>query len=704
MDEHWTMLFMSDAAETVTGYSALDFLGPSPRRTFAGITHPDDVAHNWQRVEASIRAHAPFVVEYRIRHADGGWRWMWEHGSAVRGDDGEVKWIDGVILDITERHTMEIELRAAKERAEHAAAARSAFLANMSHEIRTPMNAIIGFSEVLLGDTLPASQRRSIEVISQSARSLLRLLNDILDSAKLERGAVDIEDLDFDITELMNQLVMTLSVQAQDKGLVLDVDIDPQLARFYRGDSLRIRQVLTNLLGNAIKFTANGRVVLRVERCAEGVCFQVRDTGIGIAPDRIDAIFNPFTQADPSMSRRFGGTGLGTSISKQLVELMGGRIAVDSTPGVGSTFHFTLPLRPGRAPRASGPENVRLPCLKVLAIDDVAQNVELLVSLLERDGHRVRGMTDATRVLELLDSEAFDIVLMDLHMPCISGLALTRQLRAAEQASGRCPVPVIALTASVLDEDRRAAGAAGMNGFTGKPVDIDSLRAEMARVLGLVSTQVRVTGTSEACAVIDLARARALWQTDERIARALRRLLEDACDLPAELSGLAADGKPDALRQRAHCVRGSAANIGASDLAHVLGRLETAAATQPPGELAELLAAVQPALCRLADTLERSFAHVGPDRHRVRRMTDPAAALRHASALRSALLHGELHDDALTLLLGTLAGDAATGRFVEALSEALDGFEFERAVRTLDELVAHCGVGIPDDMKEEQDA
>lgn len=690
MDEHWTMLFMSDATETLTGYPVTDFIGSSPKRTFAAITHPDDSSHNWVRVEASIRSGLPFVVEYRIRHADGSWRWMWEHGSAIRDESGNVMWIDGVILDITERHSMEIELRSAKERAEQAAAARAAFLANMSHEIRTPMNAIIGFSEVMLGETLPDRQRRTVEVISQSARSLLRLLNDILDSARLERGAVELESLDFDIGDLMSQTALTLGVQAQEKGLALKVELDPRLDRFYRGDSLRIRQVLTNLIGNAIKFTGRGEVMVRVERLNEGVRFAVTDTGIGIAADRLQAIFEPFTQADASMSRRFGGTGLGTSICRQLVELMGGTISVDSTEGEGSTFSFVLPLQSGSAPATVATPDARLPAMRILVVDDVEQNVELLVSLLERDGHTVHGMTDAHRVADVLQAESVDLVLMDLHMPRIDGLQATRLIRQAEAQSGLGRVPVIALTASVLDTDREAARSAGMDGFAAKPVDMGQLRREIARVLGLLSTQAAASGGQVDSLVIDLARARALWQSDEKAHRALLRLLQDIRPLPAELSSAVAGEQADTVRQLAHRNRGAAANVGANELAAVLSRIETAAITRSAAELVSLIQTVEPAIERLELALKASFpprvkAAAAPSHN-----SDPEALRRHATALRDSLGHGELDDTTLTLLLYAASGDKAAEAFILPLSEAIDAFDFPSAVRALDGLLAHC--------------
>jgi PAS domain S-box-containing protein len=688
MDARWTMLFMSDAAETLTGYPSAEFVGENAIRCFNDISHPEDVEHNQAVVAASIREHRPFVVEYRITHADGSIRWMWEHGSAVRNEDGDIKWIDGVILDITERREMEQELRAAKERAEQAAASKSAFLANMSHEIRTPMNAIIGFTDLLLGRELPPEHRRPLEIVGNSARSLLRLLNDILDTARLERGAVELEVLDFDLSELLNQLAMTLNVQAADKGLRLRVDIDSGVGRYYQGDSLRIRQVLINLIGNAIKFTARGEVVVAVRAQPDGVHFAVSDSGIGIAPERLDAIFEPFTQADASMSRRFGGTGLGTSICRQLVELMGGRIGARSTPGEGSTFHFTLPLRPGSAPVIELASPMALPPMRVLVVDDVEQNVELLVSLLTRDGHEVMACTEAAESVLRADAERFDLILMDLHMPGTSGIDATRAIRAAELRAGLPPVPVIALTASVLDKDREAARRAGMNGFATKPIDLEALRSEIACVLGLR------TGSTDARAdvpvddpVIDMKRALALWRTRERVERGMQRLLDENDGLTQELDRSARLPSRDGLRALAHRVRGAAANLGAAQLAATLAGLEHAAGTESQGSLISRVGEVGRALSALRSAIAgwRGEAE-GPSAKEATTCWDPSVALRHAAALLLALERGEFDDLTLARLLAAV-GSHSAGTPLGPLVEAIENFDGTLAMAHLRTLI-----------------
>jgi PAS domain S-box-containing protein len=392
MQDDFPAVFISDAVERLTGYPASDFVGPDSTRRFIDLVHPDDRAALKRQVEEAVRDSKPYVLEYRITHRDGRERFMWGSGSPVQDSHGRQRYLDGVILDLTERRQIEQDLRAAKERAEQAAAARAAFLANMSHEIRTPMNSIIGFSEVLLLSEITPEQRRHLTTVSGAARSLLRLLNEILDTAKLDKGLVELELRNFDLLELVDEVSSTLGASAREKGLELHIQYRSGLPRRYRGDAMRIRQVLTNLISNAVKFTVRGSITLDVSGMDEQLHFMVRDTGIGIAADRLEAIFDPFTQADPSMSRRYGGTGLGTTISKQLVELMGGRIWVESTLGTGSCFHVLLPLS---ATEESLDQTSRhrqlaqLPALRILAADDAPQNLELLTLLLGAHGHTI---------------------------------------------------------------------------------------------------------------------------------------------------------------------------------------------------------------------------------------------------------------------------------------------------------------------------
>jgi PAS domain S-box-containing protein len=689
MDEHWTMLFMSDAVLGITGYAPDDFIGEGATVDLAEITHPEDEARNWNEVLASVRERRPFVIEYRITHRDGSTRWMWENGCAVFDEDGQVAWIDGVILDITQRHEMELELRAAKERAELAAASKSAFLASMSHEIRTPMNAVIGFTDVLLSADLKPEQHRQLGIVSSSARSLLRLLNDILDSAKLERGAVELEMLDFDLPELLSALTSAMAGQASERGLTLSTELEPGLGRYFRGDAMRIRQVLVNLVGNALKFTHQGRVTIHVQMRGKTLHFAVEDTGIGIAADRLPVIFEPFTQADASMSRRFGGTGLGTTICRQLVELMGGLIWAESTLGQGSTFHFTLPLESGVAPVKVTGKNTALPSLKILVVDDVAQNVELLASLMEPSGHAVTTCTDAASAIMLAAGREFDVILMDLHMPGVSGLDAAQAIRKAEALAGREAVPIIALTASVLESDRAAARAAGMDGFAAKPVELDNLYPEIARVLGHEADQpVPGSVLVPAEPVLDRARAMSIWRDEARVLNVFNRLVGDMADLPGQLTALAETGARADMIKLTHRFRGVSANVGATQISRRLADLESALAGDAAGTpFALLIEDIAHALT----ALQREVAGMTPVPPTTAQSAeapsfDAESTLRHASTLLAALARGEIDDASLALLQDTVGRHDAT-RLLSGISQAMDNFDLEHASAELERLI-----------------
>ncbi len=383
---------------------------------------------------------------------------------------------------------------------------------------------------MLLGTALDSLQRRHLGTVRQSARSLLELLNDILDMAKLEKGATELELVDFSLPDLVDHVAASLRVTAHARELVLHVDIDPGMGQFFLGDARRVQQVLTNLIGNAVKFTEAGHVRVAVGMQGDRVHIAVHDTGIGIPADRLDKIFAPFTQADSSMSRRFGGTGLGTTISLQLVELMGGTITVESTLGVGSVFHVLLPLAPGKAvARRSEQAVVALPPLRILAADDVPQNVELLLISLGAAGHQVITAGDGESAVREFGKGSFDIVLMDVQMPRMDGLEAARLIRVHEREQGLKATPIIALTASVLEQDRRAAQTAGMNGFASKPLEMHKLTAEIARLLDIaVATPPPASGAAARAGSgqVDWQRGIALWGGRATLQRAIARFVQ----------------------------------------------------------------------------------------------------------------------------------------------------------------------------------
>jgi signal transduction histidine kinase/CheY-like chemotaxis protein len=379
------------------------------------------------------------------------------------------------------------DLTEARDRAEAASRAKSEFLANMSHELRTPMNGVLGMTELVLLSPLSPDQRESITTAYNSAASLLDLLNDILDFSKIEAGKLELDTAPFELRPLLDSTLAVVRLTAERKGLGVVLDIDPQVPAAVVGDAGRLRQVLVNLLGNAVKFTEQGEVRLTVhvaERTGERIALRigVRDTGIGIPADKQDRIFGAFIQADGSTTRKFGGTGLGLAISNRLVALMGGRIAVDSTPGDGSLFHFTIAfgvhagalLEEDVAAHAPRPVATSRTGLQVLLAEDNKVNQRVAQRFLERLGHHVTLANDGREAVELWQRQAFDLVLMDVQMPEMDGFEAVATIREAELGRGT-RTPVIALTAHAMSGDRERCLAAGMDGYLTKPVKLAQL-------------------------------------------------------------------------------------------------------------------------------------------------------------------------------------------------------------------------------------
>ena len=671
-DLHGHILDANDNFLQLVGYRLDALRGQHHRR----LCRPDEAdSQAYRDFWAALQRGEFHSGEFCRLRADGSEVWIQATYNPILDADGKPWKIVKLANDLTPRKRMERELVEARDRAEHAAQAKGMFLANMSHEIRTPMNAIIGFTELLQGTALDPQQARHLRTVHDAAHSLLRLLNDILDTAKLERGALALEQHDFSLYTLCEQLVGTFALQAASKGLQLQLDYAADCPHAFHGDALRVRQILTNLLGNAVKFAERGSVTLSVRQHGGQLQLTVRDTGIGIAADRLDSIFAPFTQADASMARRFGGTGLGTAIARQLVELMQGRIEVTSRPGEGSCFTVTLPLPAAQAvlpALAAGVDEVAsLPPLRILAVDDVAENLELLQLVLARHGHQVVTAAGGADAVAAYCGQPFDLVLMDVQMAGVDGLEATRRIRQWEATRQLATVPVIALTASVLSQDREDAEAAGMNGFATKPVDPPALLAEMARVLGLA--QAAVAGEDAAAQDIDLDAAIALWGSQHKVQARWRRLLADYHDVAAQLAAQPAEARA-AL---AHRLRGAAANLGLRRVAAAAAALE-----HGDGDIARLADGLTAALQAVAAALPGALdTDVAP-------ATDTPAALLHAQEaaalldkLQQACEHGELDDASLAALQAVWPHP-----LLPALQQALDEFDFDAALQALAQL------------------
>ncbi|WP_337841592.1 MHYT domain-containing protein [Rheinheimera sp.] len=679
-NEQWDMLFISDAIEGICGYPASDFMLPHQVRRWTSLIHPDDLAV----VQQMEMYQNSFQLEYRILHRDGSVHWLLEQGQAIRDPDGNILWLDGFLMDITQRKQMEVELLKAKNQAEDAAAARASFLANMSHEIRTPMNAIIGFSDLLLSSQLQPEQRKHLSTIHGSAHSLLHLLNDVLDSAKLEKGKLELEIDNFSLPALLDSVVSTLWLQARKKQLALELKLAPELGEFYLGAPDRLRQILTNLIGNAIKFTEKGQVTVLAGLTADQqVQFRITDTGIGIAAHRLPFIFDAFTQADASMSRRFGGTGLGTTISKQLVELMGGQIRVESTEGVGSCFEFTLPLQPGQyQPQPVQGQAIKLPALKVLIADDIPQNLELLQLLLQRAGHAVICARDGLEAVTLYQQQQPQLVLMDIQMPHLDGLGACRQIRQLEAQLGLNTVPVIALTASVLDEDKQAAREAGMQGFATKPVDFVALSREIAAVLGIdLPEPADAPEDVQPEQLINLNKALQLWGHQDSYLFNLRQFLQQVPDqLELMLSAYQQNNLTE-VQHKAHALKGVSGNLALEAFSRIGAELEQAARQLQPERCLQLISRLQSGWPRL----EKAAAALQVQQHQ-QTAAEPVALAQLEQLLQQLATGLAKHQLDSQLVQQLSQVQCPWQQEIRHILELADDFEFQAALAQLDQL------------------
>ena len=480
--------YASPALERLAGISPAEMVGTSVNR----LVHPDDIHAVQAKLMKFIREQTDeelTTLSYRAFDKEGNLRFYETRTRVVRNEQGHCVEIQDVSRDVTETRRLEVELREALEKAEAAGEAKSEFLANMSHELRTPLTSIIGFADLLRrSPALARAERAHVERISTGSAALLSVINDILDYSKLEAGALEMDVRAFNPAALAQGGCDLMEAQHLDKGLGLELEIGEGLPSALMGDDGRLRQVVLNFLSNAVKFTPSGEVRLSVGGRPEGDRWRLRvevsDTGIGVDPAKLASLFDRFTQADQSTSRHFGGTGLGLAISKRLIESMGGEIGAHSEPGHGATFWFEVPMAVADHVEAVEPVALSNPdaVARVLVVDDAPANRELIGLILRQMGLDIDTATNGLEAVEAVTQAAYDLVLMDVHMPLVDGLEATRRIREAGGRMAR--TPILALTANVQAEHVQRCLEAGMNGHLGKPIDMVELAAAIGRWAG----------------------------------------------------------------------------------------------------------------------------------------------------------------------------------------------------------------------------
>ena len=622
-DGRISLPFVSGGSLEMSGVPAAE-AEANPNALFS-LIHPDDMHIVFGAMNST--SDRPTSLDYRAFHRDGRTRWV--HSLATRRvePDGAVI-VTGCWQEYTREKELQDRLAQATEAAEAANRAKSEFLATMSHEIRTPMNAVLSFAYLGLQADPPPKLREHFARIESSARTLLSLIDDILDLSKVEAGKLHLEHTPFALSQVLDNLHSVVGLRAQEKGLRFAVEVDEDVPGTLVGDPLRLGQVLLNLGGNAVKFTREGEVVVHVGRAvpadagASGPLgetvleFSVRDTGIGLTEEQIGKLFQAFVQADSSTTREFGGTGLGLSISKRLVELMGGTVGVHSEAGRGSTFHFSArfdALAADSAEPGAAVDATVLAGLSVLVTDDHDINRQVVSELFGSVDVRVTLAASGAEAIEAAATQRFDAIFMDLRMPGMDGVEATRRIRAQEAALDPAlarRTPIIALTANVMAPDRERCLAAGMDAFVGKPIVVAELFGALARCTHrrILMPNKNAPATEPALAPeAAFVAARARFGHKPELYEALVRRYIEGEDLSARLRAELAAQRFDTALLSAHTLKGFAAQVGAMQVSRLAAQIERSLETGLP-----TVAAIDALVSAVADSRLALSADVGP--------------------------------------------------------------------------------------------
>ncbi len=559
------MIYISPGYELVWGRTCQS-LYDSPR-TWVEALHPED-RERVLGAAVTKQARGDYDETYRIVRPNGETRWIRDRAFPVRNEAGEVYRVAGLAEDITESRLLDAELRAARDAALASDQAKSEFLANISHEMRTPLNAIQGMCELMTGQTLPEPHASRAKLAHDAVEILTATIDDLLDLSKIEAGHLPLDPKPTDVRELIGAAFALIEAQAHAKGIKMKLDVATTVPMLLRVDPLRLRQVVANLLNNALKFTAAGSVSLTAstEPVDDKQVFlnvAVRDTGIGIAPEVQGRLFQPFTQADASTTRRYGGTGLGLAISRRLIEAMGGVIGVESIPDAGSVFWFRVPLPvAGEAPH-SAPAPAATPDLsrlRVLVVEDNETNQVIALDMLAHLGIKAESAGNGAQALEKMTHAAYDIVFMDCSMPVMDGYTATTQWRRLETPGAH--LPIVAMTAYAMPGDREKCRAAGMDDYIAKPIRLKDFAAALSRWGSPVDPAI----LAKAVALIGEASPR--WKAE---------YLKDAHRLLLEMRS----AKDESLMRAAHTLKGASLSLGARRLSALCARIEAAGAATP---------------------------------------------------------------------------------------------------------------------------